>query len=180
MKAKCKNEEITSSMNKNEEWSGVSPFEQNTSHISGQMKQRKDQNFTLDHHLSRTIQRYKRRIIKKRNSYHSFIRKIEEKSDLIDNLEKLWPEPIFDILNLVPNPNSKRPFNESLRYNAQYLPNLLPKIALKSGLLQPDNHWKVIGNITSENSTLNSITFITGSAGDRVIGPGASSKHNFR
>ena len=77
-------------------------------------------------------------------------------------------------------PNSKRPLNESLTYNAQYLPNLLPKLALKSGLLQPTNRWKVIGNITNENSTLNSITFISGNSGDRIVGPGASSKHNFR
>lgn len=77
-------------------------------------------------------------------------------------------------------PNQKRPINESLRYNAQYLSNILPKIALKSGLIQTDNQWKVIGNITNQNSTLNSITFIAGNSGDRAIGPGASSKHNFR
>ena len=187
MNIKCKNEEAGASPNSNEDWTGtggrgiVSPYEQSV--MSGQaLKLRKDQNFTVPDYLAKTMaisKRRKRRVLHKRNSYH-FMKKLEEKNELVANLEQLWPDPIFDILNLVPNPSSKRPFNESLRYNAQYLPNLLPKIALKSGLLQPDHHWKVIGNITNENSTINAITFITGSSGDRMVGTGASSKHNFR
>lgn len=182
---KCKSEETASSSNDNEDFVNfMSPYAQSV--ISGQaLKLRKDQNFTFDH-SSRTMQlgkrRRKRRALRKRNSYHFTAgQRIDEKDDLVANLEQLWPAPIFDIMNLVRNPNSKRPFfNETLRYSAQYLPSLLPKIALKSGLLQTENHWKVIGNITDQNSTLNSITFITGDSGDRAIGPGASSKHNFR
>ena len=188
MNIRCKNEEAAGSANSNEDWTGaglagnLSPYEQSV--MSGQaLKLRKDQNFTVPDYLAKTMaisKRRKRRVLRKRNSYQHFMKKLEEKNELVASLEQLWPDPIFDILNLVPNPSSKRPFNESLRYNTQYLPNLLPKIALKSGLLQPDFHWKVVGNITNENSTINSITFITGSSGDRVVGPGASSKHNFR
>lgn len=186
MNIKCKNEE-TAGSNSNEDWTGgsmasnVSPYEQSV--MSGQaLKLRKDHNFTVPDYLAKTMaisKRRKRRVLHKRNSYH-FMKKLEERNELVANLEQLWPDPVFDILNLVPNPNLKRPFNETLRYNAQFLPNLLPKIALKSGLLQPPAVWKVIGNITNENSTINAITFITGSSGDRMVGPGASSKHNFR
>lgn len=186
MNIKCKSEEPGGSASSNEDWTGgglmgnVSPYEQSV--MSGHaLKLRKDPHQNFTDYVSKTMQskRRKRRVLRKRNSYH-FMKKLEEKNELVANLEQLWPDPIFDILNLVPNPNSKRSFNESLRYNAQYLPNLLPKIALKSGLLQPDAAWKVIGNITNENSTINAITFITGTSGDRVVGSGASSKHNFR
>ena len=99
LNTKCKNEE-KSSQNFNEEWMNMSPYEQSV--VSGQaLKLRKDLNFTLDH-LSKTIQlskRRKRRVLKKRNSYH-FTRKIDENNDLIKNLEQLWPAPIFDVLNL--------------------------------------------------------------------------------
>ena len=74
-------------------------------------------------------------------------RKIQQKSDVVEMREEpLWPAPTFDVLNLIPSVNELN-----------------------------DKQWKVIGNISQENATINTIRYI-GDTSDVFT----SGKHRFR
>ncbi|XP_053206425.1 uncharacterized protein LOC128390693 isoform X2 [Panonychus citri] len=63
----------------------------------------------------------------------------------------IWPYPIFDILNLIDSDSEPG-----------------------------EKEWKVVGNITRANSTLNAIRYINGPSSDLTAGPTEPTKHNFR
>ena len=113
--------------------------------------------------------------------------------------EHLWPLPVFDILNLVPSSSSSSSFFGSTSSQTYFTPNPNKTSQIhhahtsngndrKSNRFTQSNdsdsaanvYWKVVGNITSDNATLNTLTFISGNLGDSTMGPGPSSKHNFR
>ena len=71
-----------------------------------------------------------------------------------------WPYPIFDILNLVDSDDRSSPFADIFK--------------------QPQKIWKVVGNITRNDASLNSITYMRGPMADLTAGPYTESKHNFR
>jgi hypothetical protein len=117
--------------------------------------------------------------------------------------EQLWPLPIFDILNLVPSTlssssHSSSSSSSSSRASSHDLAReFLSANRSRSSSMdasQQSNRggsssynassakaqWTVVGNITSGKAILNTLTFISGNYGEKTIGPGPSSKHNFR
>lgn len=82
-------------------------------------------------------------------------------NDKSDNLRNhiQWPYPIFDILNLVTVESAS---SNKLETNQQ------------------QTVWKVVGNITRHNATLNALQFMKGPTADASGGPYAAAKHHFR